>query len=76
MSPERLFQQMIQRPTEKHQAKLREFLESWGTEWSKLEETRIPQELQSANLDPWELTETGPPAREHAGTGSRPSTHL
>lgn len=47
---------------------------SW-IELSEPEGARMPQEdkkVRSTNLGLWELTETGPPTKEHAWTQPRP----
>ena len=59
----------MQRPTAKHQAELKESCGRVGDRIERAGEvkdiTRRPTE--SSNLDPWGLTETEPPTKEHAG---------
>ena len=68
----------MQRPTVKRQKELRE---SCGRVEGRSERARGVKDTkrrptESPNLDPWGLTETKPPTKEHAGAGRRPPTHL
>ena len=84
MSPERLHlaadggRCKEQRPTAKYQVELREFCTRVGDRIEGAggvkDPTRTPTE--STNLDPWGLTETESPTKEHAGAGPRTLTHL
>ena len=66
----------MQRPTVKRQKELRE---SCGRVEGRSERARgvkdtIRRPTESTNLDPWGLTETKPPTKEHALNGPRSLT--
>jgi hypothetical protein len=68
----------MQRPTAQHHVVLGE---SCGRVRDRIEQagevkstTRAPTE--SASLGPWEITETEPLTKEHAGAGPSPPSHL
>jgi hypothetical protein len=68
----------MQRPTAKHQAKLKGVL--CGRRGNRIKLARgvkdTTRHTRSTNLGPWGLTEPGPPTKEHAGARLRAPSHL
>jgi hypothetical protein len=56
----------MQRPTAKHQAKLRELCERVGHRIELAREDTTGRPTESTNLGPWGLTDTEPPTKYHA----------
>jgi len=63
----------MQKPTVKHPEELKEPCVKIEGARSSKDTTRRPIE---SNLDPWGLTGTEPPTKEHAESRLRPLTHL
>jgi hypothetical protein len=63
----------MQRPRVKHQAELGESCERVGdrTEGTGGVKNTTRRCTESTNLCPWQLTETEPPTKKHAGDGPR-----
>jgi hypothetical protein len=52
-------------------------MEELGKELSTSKQIGTPQEdQQSTNLDPWGLSKTQPPNKEHTEAGPRPPAHV
>jgi hypothetical protein len=44
--------------------------------WQKLRSYHVGAPAVSINLDPWDLSNTGPPTRQHTPADMRPPTHI
>jgi hypothetical protein len=57
---------------------LRDYYRRSGKGLSALEGIATPQKktMESTNLDPWGLSETESPIKDHIGDGSRTLTHM